>query len=65
MKGKSYIIGTTGTGNLLLQIDPVDVLDRAVVEALSLGHCRVVHLAAARAHVYGEALREAWEFFAS
>ena len=26
MKGQSYIIGTTGTGDLLLQIDPVEAL---------------------------------------
>ena len=30
------------------------------MESLSLGHCRVGHLAAERAHVYGEALSEAW-----
>lgn len=49
-----------GTGNLLLHVDPVEVLDRAVVEALRLGHGRVGHLAAERAHMHREALRETW-----
>ena len=52
--------GQAGTGNLLLHVDPVEVLDRAVVEALRLGHRRVGHLAAERAHMPREALREAW-----
>ena len=52
--------GQAGTGNLLLHVDRVEVLDRAVVEALRLGHCRVGHLAAARAHMHREALSEAW-----
>ncbi len=51
--------GQAGTGNLLLHVDRVEVLDRAVVEALRLGHRRVGHLAAERAHVHGEALSEA------
>src|SRR5680860_1505200 len=45
---------------LLLHVDPVEVLDRAVVEALRLGHRRVSHLATERAHMHREALREAW-----
>jgi hypothetical protein len=49
-----------GAGNLLLHVDPVEVLDRAVVEALRLGHRRVGHLAAERAHMHREALSEAW-----
>ena len=52
--------GQAGTGNLLLHVDPVEVLDRAVVEALRLGHRRVGHLATERAHVHREALSEAW-----
>jgi len=52
--------GQAGAGNLLLHVDPVEVLDRAVVEALRLGHRRVGHLAAERAHMHREALREAW-----
>ena len=51
--------GQAGAGNLLLQVDPVENLDRAVVEALRLSHCRVGHLAAERAHMHREALREA------
>ena len=49
-----------GAGNLLLHVDPVEVFDRAVVEALRLGHRRVGHLAAKRAHMHREALSEAW-----
>ena len=49
-----------GAGHLLLQVDPVEVLDRAVVEALRLGHRRVGPLATERAHLHREALREAW-----
>jgi hypothetical protein len=52
--------GQAGAGNLLLQVDPVEVLDRAVVETRRLGHPCVGHLAAARAHMPREALREAW-----
>jgi hypothetical protein len=52
--------GQTGTGNLLLHVDPVEVLDRAVVEALRLGHGRVGHLAAECPHMHRETLREAW-----
>ncbi len=51
--------GPAGAGHLLLHVDRVEVLDRAVVEALRLGHRRVGHLAAERAHVHGEALGEA------
>ena len=47
-----------GAGNLLLHVDRVEVLDRAVVEALRLGHRCVSHLAAECAHVHGEALGE-------
>jgi len=39
---------------------PVKVLDRAVVEALCLGHRRVSHLATERTHMHREALSEAW-----
>ena len=52
--------GQAGTGNLLLHVDPVEVLDRAVVEALRLGHGRVGHLAAECPHMPREALCEAW-----
>jgi len=52
--------GQAGTGNLLLQVDPVEVLDRAVVEALRRGHGRVGSLAAECPHMHREALREAW-----
>lgn len=55
MKGKSYIIGTTGTGDLLLRIDPIEVLDRKKAPPRQHDHCRVGHLAAERAQVYGEA----------
>lgn len=53
--------GQSGAGDLLLHVDRIEVLDRAVVEALRLGHRhrRVGHLAAERAHVHGEALSEA------
>ena len=51
--------GQAGAGDLLLHVDRVEVLDRAVVEALRLGHRRVGHLAAERPHVHGEALGEA------
>jgi hypothetical protein len=49
-----------GAGHLQLHVDPVEVLDRAVVETLRLGHGRVGPLAAERAHLHREALREAW-----
>jgi len=52
--------GPAGAGDLPLHVDRVEVFDGAVVEALRLGHCRVGHLAAERAHVHGEALSEAW-----
>ena len=51
--------GPAGTGHLLLPVDPVEVLDRAVVEAFRLSHRRVGHLAAERTHMHREALREA------
>ena len=47
------------TGGLLLQVDPVEVFDRAVVEALRLGHGRVGHLVAECAHMNREALGKA------
>ena len=52
--------GPAGTGHLLLHVNPVEVLDRAVVEALGLGHGRVGHLAAECPHMHREALSEAW-----
>ncbi len=52
--------GPAGTGHLLLQVDPVEILDRAVVEALRLGHGCVGHLAAECPHMHREALSEAW-----
>jgi hypothetical protein len=52
--------GQAGAGDLPLHVDRVEVFDRAVVEALRLGHGRVGHLAAERAHMPREALRETW-----
>lgn len=52
--------GPAGAGHLLLHVDPVEVLDRAVVEALRLSHGRVGHLAAECPHMHREALRDAW-----
>ena len=52
--------GQAGSGHLLLHVDPVEVLDRAVVETLRLSHRRVGHLATECAHMHREALREAW-----
>jgi len=52
--------GQAGAGDLPLHVERVEVFDGTVVEALRLGHCRVGHLAAERAHVHGEALSEAW-----
>jgi hypothetical protein len=51
--------GQAGAGDLLLHVDCVKVFDRAVVEALRLGHRRVGHLAAERAHMHGKALGKA------
>ena len=50
--------GQAGAGALPLPVDRVEVFDRAVVEALRLGHRRVGHLAAECAHMHREALRE-------
>ena len=52
--------GPAGAGNLLLHVDPVEVLDCAVVEALRLSHRRVGHRAAECPHMPRAALREAW-----
>ena len=45
--------------DLLRHVDRVEVLDRAVVDTFRLGHRRVGHLAAERAHVHSETLSEA------
>lgn len=50
-----------GTGrpaplHLLLQVELVELLDRAVVQALQLGHRLVRHVAAQLAHMQGNAL---------
>ncbi|GJL70756.1 MAG: hypothetical protein NPIRA06_33910 [Nitrospirales bacterium] len=51
--------GQAGTGDLLLHVDRVEVLDRAVVEALRLGYRRVGHLVAECPHMHREALSKA------
>lgn len=48
--------GKPGLRDLLLHVDLVEILHRAVVKALQLGHRLVRHLVAERAHVHGEAL---------
>ena len=48
-----------GALDLLAHVDLVEVLHRAVVQALELGHRLVGHLPAERAHVHREPLREA------
>ena len=45
-----------GLRDLLLHVDLIEVLHRAVVKALQLGHPLVRHLATERTHVHGEAL---------
>src|SRR3989449_3144586 len=48
--------GEPGLRDLLLHVDRVEILHRAVVKALQLGHRLVRHLVAERTHVHGEAL---------
>src|SRR3990172_7493355 len=51
--------GHPGAGHLLLHVDLVEVLHRAVVQALQLGHRLVRHLPAEATHVHRVPLREA------